>query len=75
MFDKGHRMGNDGGMAVDFDALDLVRSRNKSREYNKKLNGLQQENRALQELAQEMVDELPEEKKIPFQEKLNKISS
>ena len=75
MFDKGHRMGNDGGMAVDFDALDLVRSQNRSREYNKKLNGLQQENRALQELAQEMVDELPEEKKIPFQEKLNKISS
>tara|TARA_R100001591_G_scaffold60384_1_gene70133 strand:- start:55 stop:261 length:207 start_codon:yes stop_codon:yes gene_type:complete len=48
-------------MAVDFDALDLVRSRNKSREYNRKLNVLQQQVTSLQELvadAIEMCEEL-----------------
>ena len=34
-------------MAVDFEALDLVRSQNKSRSYNKKLNELVKENREL----------------------------
>ena len=48
-------------MAVDFEALDLVRSRNKSREYNKKLDGLRQQNQQLQELvtdAVEMIEKL-----------------
>ena len=40
-------------MAVDFDALDLVRSRNKSREYNRKLDVLTQQNQSLQELVQQ----------------------
>ena len=30
-------------MAIDFDALDLVRGENKARSYNKKLDGLQQQ--------------------------------
>ena len=48
-------------MAVDFDALDLVRGENKSRFYNKKLDGLQQQVTGLQELvadAIEMCEEL-----------------
>ena len=48
-------------MAVDFDALDLVRSRNKSRAYNKKLDELTQQNQSLQELvtdAVEMIEKL-----------------
>jgi hypothetical protein len=66
-------MGNGGGMAVDFEALDLVRSQNKARSYNKKLNELTQRNQSLQELAWEMVAELPEDRKIHFQERLKKI--
>jgi len=66
-------MGNGGGMAVDFEALDLVRSQNKSRAYNKKLDELTQRNQSLQELAWEMVAELPEDRKIHFQERLKKI--
>tara|TARA_R100000231_G_scaffold14934_1_gene15996 strand:+ start:253 stop:471 length:219 start_codon:yes stop_codon:yes gene_type:complete len=48
-------------MAVDFDALDLVRSRNKSRAYNKKLDELQQQVTSLQDLvtdAVEMIEKL-----------------
>ena len=60
-------------MAVDFDALDLVRSRNKSREYNKKLDELQQQNQLLQELVEAVVRELPEGKKWSFEERLKKI--
>ena len=48
-------------MAVDFEALDLVRSRNKSRAYNKKLDELTQQNQSLQELvtdAVEMIEKL-----------------
>lgn len=60
-------------MAVDFDALDLVRSENKSRAYNKKLDELTQRNQSLQELAWEMVAELSEDRKIHFEEKLKKI--
>tara|TARA_R100000700_G_C3055459_1_gene72754 strand:- start:324 stop:539 length:216 start_codon:yes stop_codon:yes gene_type:complete len=48
-------------MAVDFEALDLVRTQNKSRSYNKKLDGLQQQLTSLQELvadAIEMCEEL-----------------
>ena len=40
-------------MAVDFDALDLVRGENKSRLYNKKLQELTQRNQSLQELVQD----------------------
>ena len=42
-------------MAVDFDALDLVRSRNKSREYNKKLDELRQQVTSLQELVADAI--------------------
>ena len=48
-------------MAVDFEALDLVRTQNKSSSYNKKLDGLQQQLTSLQELvadAIEMCEEL-----------------
>ena len=37
-------------MAVDFEALDLVRSSNRSRSYNKKLDGLRQQVTGLEEL-------------------------
>ena len=60
-------------MAVDFDALDLVRSRNKSREYNKKLDELTQQNQSLQELVQVLVRELPHDKRWSFEERLKKI--
>ena len=42
-------------MAVDFDALDLVRSRNKSREYNRKLDVLTQQNQSLQDLVADAI--------------------
>ena len=48
-------------MTVDFEALDLVRTENKARSYNKKLDGLQQQNRQLTELvtdAVEMIEKL-----------------
>ena len=35
-------------MAVDFDALDLVRTQNKARSYNKKLDELAQRNKQLE---------------------------
>jgi|TARA_R100001463_G_scaffold118718_1_gene174516 protoporphyrinogen oxidase len=60
-------------MAVDFDALDLVRSRNKSRAYNRKLDELQQQVTSLQELVEAVVRELPEDKKWSFEERLKKI--
>ena len=60
-------------MAVDFDALDLVRSRNKSREYNRKLDVLRIQNQSLQELVEAVVSELPEDKKWSFEERLKKI--
>jgi len=60
-------------MAVDFDALDLVRSRNRSRAYNKKLDELQQQVTSLQELVEAVVRELPEDKKWSFEERLKKI--
>jgi len=62
-------------MAVDFEALDLVRSRNKSRAYNKKLDELTQQNQALQELVEAVVRELPEDKKWSFEERLKKIKN
>ena len=60
-------------MAIDFDALDLVRGENKSRSYNTKLDGLQQQVTELQELVAQMVNELPMEKKWSFEERLKKI--
>ena len=60
-------------MAVDFEALDLVRSRNKSRAYNKKLDELTQQNQSLQELVELLVRELPEDKRWSFEERLKKI--
>ena len=60
-------------MAVDFDALDLVRTENKARSYNKKLDELTQRNQSLQALVTEAVAELPEHRKIHFEERLKKI--
>ena len=60
-------------MAVDFDALDLVRSQNKSREYNKKLDVLTQQNQSLMELVEVLVRELPHDKRGSFEERLKKI--
>ena len=57
-------------MAIDFDALDLVRGENKARAYNKKLDGLQQQVTSLQELVKEVVSALPKEKQIYYEEKL-----
>ena len=60
-------------MAVDFDALDLVRTQNRARSYNKRVGELAQQVTDLQELAEQMVKELPEEKKWSFEERLKKI--
>ena len=60
-------------MAIDFDALDLVRGKNKARSYNTKLDGLQQQVTSLQELVTDVVRELPDEKKWSFEERLKKI--
>jgi cell division protein FtsB len=60
-------------MAVDFDALDLVRSENKARSYNRKLDELAQQNQELVRLVQDLVDDLPDEKKSSIEERLNKI--
>ena len=60
-------------MAVDFDALDLVRSRNRSRAFNKKLDELTQQNQLLQELVEVLVRELPSDKRWSFEERLKKI--
>lgn len=42
-------------MAVDFEALDLVRSQNKSRSYNKKLDELARENQELGDLVADAI--------------------
>jgi hypothetical protein len=60
-------------MAIDFDALDLVRGENKARSYNTKLDGLQQQVTELTELVTQMVKELPDDKKWSFEERLKKI--
>ena len=60
-------------MAIDFDALDLVRTENKARSYNKKVDELQQQVTLLRELVTDVVKELPEEKKWSFEERLKKI--
>jgi|TARA_B110000503_G_scaffold118011_1_gene178551 uncharacterized protein YlxW (UPF0749 family) len=60
-------------MAVDFEALDLVRTENRARSYNKRVGELAQQVTDLQELAEQMVKELPDEKKWSFEERLKKI--
>ena len=60
-------------MAIDFDALDLVRSENKSRSYNTKLDGLQQQVTELTTLVTQMVKELPVENRWSFEERLKRI--
>ena len=60
-------------MAIDFDALDLVRGENKARSYNKRMDELQQQVTDLQELVTQMVKELPDDKKWSFEERLKKI--
>jgi len=62
-------------MAIDFDALDLVRSENRSRLYNKKLQELDQRNQSLQELVEAMIREIPDDKKWSFEERLKKIKN
>ena len=62
-------------MAVDFDALDLVRGQNKSRLYETRLQSLQKENSEVHELAKQMLKELPEEKRWSFEERLKKIKN
>ena len=60
-------------MAVDFEALYLVRTANKARSYNKRVGELAQQVTELRELVTQMVRELPEEKKWIFEERLKKI--
>ena len=62
-------------MAIDFDALDLVRSSNRARTYNKKLDELTQRNQSLQELVEAMIREIPNDKKWSFEERLKKIKN
>ena len=62
-------------MAVDFDALDLVRTENKARAYNRKVDELRQQNQSLQELVEALVRELPSDKRWSFEERLKKIKN
>ena len=45
-------------MAIDFDALDLVRTENKARSYNKRVGELAQQVSSLQELVAQMIREM-----------------
>ena len=60
-------------MAVDFEALDLVRGENKARSYNKRIDELARSNEELVALVTQMVKELPDDKKWSFEERLKKI--
>ena len=60
-------------MAIDFDALDLVRGENKARSYNKRVDELQQQVTELTTLVEAVVKELPMEKKWSFEERLKEI--
>jgi len=67
-------------MAVDFEALDLVRSQNRSRSYNKKLDDLAKENQDLGELVADAITCVEELEKpshvgrsISLKERLQKI--
>jgi len=57
-------------MAVDFDALDLVRTQNKARSYNKRVDHLQMQNKELCALAEDLIKEMPEgNRKMMYQER------
>jgi hypothetical protein len=60
-------------MAIDFEALDLVRGENKARSYNKRIDELARSNEELVALVTQMVKELPDDKKWSFEERLKKI--
>ncbi len=60
-------------MAIDFDALDLVRGENKARSYNKRIDELARSNEELVTLVEALVRELPDDKKWSFEERLKKI--
>ena len=67
-------------MAVDFEALDLVRSENKARSYSKRLDELARENQELGELVADAIACVEELEKpshvgrsISLKERLNKI--
>jgi len=61
-------------MAVDFDALDLVRTQNKARSYNKRVDHLQMQNKELCALADDLIKEMPQgNRKMMYQERLKKI--
>jgi hypothetical protein len=60
-------------MAIDFDALDLVRGENKARSYNKRIDELARSNEELVTLVEALVKELPDDKKWSFEERLKKI--
>tara|TARA_R110000850_G_scaffold32848_1_gene90229 strand:- start:228 stop:452 length:225 start_codon:yes stop_codon:yes gene_type:complete len=61
-------------MAVDFEALDLVRTQNRARSYNKRVGELAQQVTNLQELATDLTKEMPEgNRKLMYQERLKKI--
>tara|TARA_Y100000361_G_scaffold128559_1_gene123555 strand:- start:223 stop:528 length:306 start_codon:yes stop_codon:yes gene_type:complete len=69
-----------GLMAVDFEALDLVRSQNRSRSYNKRLEGLQQQVKELGDLVADAIACVEELEKpshvgrsITLKERLKKI--
>ena len=62
-------------MAVDFEALDRVRTENKARSYNKGVGELVQQVTSLQELVEQMIREMPEDKKWSFEERLKKIKN
>mgnify|MGYP003642603551 CR=1 FL=1 len=62
-------------MAIDFDALDLVRTQNRARSYNKRVGELAQQVTDLQQLVALMMKELPDEKKWSFEERLKKIKN
>jgi len=60
-------------MAIDFNALDLVRGENKARSYNKRIDKLARSNEELVTLVEALVRELPDDKKWSFEERLKKI--
>ena len=60
-------------MAIDFDALDIVRGENKARSYNKRIDELARSNEELVTLVEALVRELPDDKKWSFEERLKKI--
>ena len=61
-------------MAVDFEALDLVRTENRARSYNKRVGELAQQVTELRTLADDLTKEMPEgNRKLMYQERLKKI--